>query len=372
MASELSAMDSARAAALLDQIQVGALDITSSLAAVLRKCVLLGGAYDSDDLVRWAKRELDGYKPEDQLPDHRVVHVPLQFDAVVGAHQVECHPLSSSELPAQVRPIVSERFEFRHGVGDLEALRDRAHREGAVKLQTDAERDLAPLLSRIKGVGWNVLRVYSSVSAPALEGILSSTRNGLVEFVGRLSAVQAATGDPPTGAIGGQSGAPGEPKVTRSSAVSTRAEAVAQEADRATKTRTRRRIPVVGWLGKQDELRVIDWIGIGVIAALVAALAVWFVTSDPFNSSQAGALVPYRYFVSIPKADEVNSYIAPSLSSTLAGTYTDGPQPLSVVCLAADRSTGSLTWAKLSDGTFIALKALRREVDTHRGAPPRC
>jgi AbiTii len=363
-------MDSARAAVLLDQIQVGALDSTSSLAAVLRKCVLLGGAYDSDDLVRWAKRELDGYKPEDQLPDHRVVHVPLQFDAVVGAHQVECHPLASSELPAQVRAIVSERFEVRHGIGDLEALRDRAHREGAAKLQTDAERDLAPLVSRIKRVGWNVLRVYSSVSAPALEGILSSTRNGLVESLGRLSAVQPTTGDPPTGDIGGPSGAPGEPNVTSSSAMSTRAEVAAQEAAQGTKTRTWRRIPVVGWLGKQDELRVIDWIGIGVIAAVVAALAVWFITNDPINSSQAGALVPYRYFVSIPEADVVNSHIAPSMSSTVAGTYSDGPQPLSVVCLAADRSTGSFTWAKLHDGTFIPLKALSPEVDTHRGVPP--
>jgi len=191
-------MDSARSAVLLDQIQGGALDSTSSLATVLRHCILLGGAYGSDDLVGWAKRELNGYKPEDQLPDHRVVHVPLQFDAIVGTHQVECHPLASSELPAQVRAIVSERFEFRHGIGDLEALRDRAHQEGAVKLQTDAARDLAPLVSHIKGNGWNVLRVYSSVSAPALEGILSSTRNGLVELVGRLSAVQPTTGDRPT------------------------------------------------------------------------------------------------------------------------------------------------------------------------------
>lgn len=57
---------------LLAQDEDGALDSSTSLADTLRKCIALGGQAGSEELRDWARRELDGYKVEDELPEYRV------------------------------------------------------------------------------------------------------------------------------------------------------------------------------------------------------------------------------------------------------------------------------------------------------------
>jgi hypothetical protein len=74
--------------------------------------------------------------------------------------------------------------------------------------------------------------------------------------------------------------------VPEGSAAATGAEAPTREASQGRVGQRARRIPIIAWLGKHDEIRVIDWITIGVIAAVIAALAVWFVTSGPKGASQ--------------------------------------------------------------------------------------
>lgn len=70
----------ARAVDLLERIEEGALDPGRPLADTLRLCVALGGRAGSADLRDWARRELDEYGADDDLPSYRVVSVPILID----------------------------------------------------------------------------------------------------------------------------------------------------------------------------------------------------------------------------------------------------------------------------------------------------
>jgi hypothetical protein len=66
-----------RATKLLRDIQSGALDSSSSVSDLLRKCVALGGASGSRDLVVWASSEVNGFKGnKTELPAYRKVAAP--------------------------------------------------------------------------------------------------------------------------------------------------------------------------------------------------------------------------------------------------------------------------------------------------------
>jgi hypothetical protein len=60
-----------RSSGLLREIEAGALDSWTPIADVLRKVIAIGGRYHSPELRDWASRELNGYGPDDELPDYR-------------------------------------------------------------------------------------------------------------------------------------------------------------------------------------------------------------------------------------------------------------------------------------------------------------
>jgi hypothetical protein len=52
------------------------------LAATLRKCIALGAQTRNADLRDWASHELYGYREDNEVPEYRIIHVPLMIDAV--------------------------------------------------------------------------------------------------------------------------------------------------------------------------------------------------------------------------------------------------------------------------------------------------
>jgi hypothetical protein len=87
---------------LLEEIEKGALDSGKPIAEVLRKAITLGGRADSAELRDWARRELTGYGPDDELPPYRRIVAPLQMDAATMGGFIKNQSLSSWE-PSPVR-----------------------------------------------------------------------------------------------------------------------------------------------------------------------------------------------------------------------------------------------------------------------------
>jgi hypothetical protein len=56
---------------LLDDIIDLAVDNSSSLSMLLRKCLLLAHTLKNQRFRTWAEKELDGYDQRNELPDYR-------------------------------------------------------------------------------------------------------------------------------------------------------------------------------------------------------------------------------------------------------------------------------------------------------------
>lgn len=69
---------------LLAQVEDGAPDSSTSLADTLRKGISLGCQAGSEELRDWARRELDGYKVEDQLPVYWVLPAAVKIDGTTS------------------------------------------------------------------------------------------------------------------------------------------------------------------------------------------------------------------------------------------------------------------------------------------------
>jgi hypothetical protein len=64
---------------LLAQIAEGVVDETVPLAALLRKCLMLGAQAGSEKLREWATQELNGYVGAKSLPEYRRIPAAMEL-----------------------------------------------------------------------------------------------------------------------------------------------------------------------------------------------------------------------------------------------------------------------------------------------------
>lgn len=61
---------------LLREIQASAIDGTSDLETLLRKCRVLASRLQNNEFKQWVQSELDGYRDEIEVPEYR--HIQSQ------------------------------------------------------------------------------------------------------------------------------------------------------------------------------------------------------------------------------------------------------------------------------------------------------
>lgn len=183
------------ARSLIDEIERDALAEQVAISTVLRKCLALGGQTGSQALRDWATRELNGYGPDDDLPEYRVIHAPLRLDGIAGNYQVRGQAVPPSSLPEVVREYVSERLELRQGVGEIAALTKQVD----IKLMPSGGGDIARLMNaESSNPHQHVDSVYWAVAHPAMEGALDRIRTSLTVLVAELRATSERTDETPT------------------------------------------------------------------------------------------------------------------------------------------------------------------------------
>lgn len=189
---------------LLSEIERDLLD-GKPLADTLRKCVVLGGRSNSQELRDWASQELRGYNGETDLPAYRCVPAPLMIDAIAGHTHITGQRISPSELPDVVAEQIKEEVELRDGVGQLEALIAGAGQRSSVKLSPLRAADIARLMDAQSGNPFQqVLAFYWAVSPSAIHGALDQTRTTLAELISELRAIVPPSQDTPTAAQAAQ------------------------------------------------------------------------------------------------------------------------------------------------------------------------
>lgn len=171
-----------RATSLLRDIQKGALDSSTSVSDLLRKCVALGGASGSRRLLDWSSSELSGYQDKSDLPAYRTVAAPLQIDGLVGWTQFKSKNIPPSALPEFVRDSIKEEVQFGQGVGTLEEFAASAN--DAVLISPPGSSELVRYWNdEVDSDTQEIHRLYWSVSKSEVAGILHQIRNQLVKLI---------------------------------------------------------------------------------------------------------------------------------------------------------------------------------------------
>ncbi|MGA5492568.1 hypothetical protein ACPCTG_32770 [Streptomyces pseudogriseolus] len=178
-----------RAHTLVAEIERDALDEKVPLVSVLRKCIALGGAVDSDQLREWAGSELRGYRGETETPDYRIVAAGIHLDAVAGPSIIKGQRISPSQLPDVVREAgISEELPLRMGIGELEAslagdIQEHLHISlpGGADIMRMMDHEANQPFQKITAVYW-------SVSKTAIAGVLDQVRTTLTELVAEIRA----------------------------------------------------------------------------------------------------------------------------------------------------------------------------------------
>lgn len=122
------------AGGLLSQIEDDALVSATPLADTLRKCVALGGRAGSAELREWARRGLDGYGPENELPGSGTVGAIIAIDGATMNAVVTSQQIAHSALPEFAQDHIKGEVELRYGVAQLERM-VKSEKGGNIKLQ---------------------------------------------------------------------------------------------------------------------------------------------------------------------------------------------------------------------------------------------
>ncbi|MFK0131139.1 hypothetical protein ACIQRZ_12335 [Streptomyces rubiginosohelvolus] len=178
-----------RAHTLVAEIERDALDESVPLASVLRRCIALGGAVDSDQLREWAGRELRGYQGDIETPDYRIVAAGIHLDAVAGPSTITGQRISPLQLPDVVREKgISEELPLRMGVGELEASID-GDEQGHLHISLPGGADIARMMDHVANQPFQkITAVYWSVSKASIAGVLDQVRTTLTELVAEIRA----------------------------------------------------------------------------------------------------------------------------------------------------------------------------------------
>ena len=161
------------------------------LAALLRKCISLGGITGSDRLREWASRELKGYEAADELPSYRHVASPLLLDGAMPGGRTTGQLVSADLIPDDIRDVFnSSDVHFDQPIAELAALVDKAAARGedSVKLGPPGTAELVTIVNQGLRPGQVIERLYWSVSTASIRRILDVVRTNLVELIAEMRA----------------------------------------------------------------------------------------------------------------------------------------------------------------------------------------
>lgn len=171
---------------LLDAIEQKLID-SAPLSDVLRMLMLLGGRLESDGLRDWAKSQLDGYGPEDALPEVRSVGAPIYISGVVGFNRITGQHISAAMLPDFASKVMKDFIELRHSIPKLESTiaNIKASAKEVMVLNVPNWEGIAREIDKAQEFQ-QTTSMYREVHITELEAIVADARNKTAELLGEL------------------------------------------------------------------------------------------------------------------------------------------------------------------------------------------
>ena len=163
---------------LLEDIQKDAIDASSDLGSLLRKCKVLAARLGSKELEDWIVWESNGYPEHVPVPGYRVWSLQLKgyFSGAFGS-SLNNAPISTAFLPDQTRRLY-DAYEFRLSISAVESL---LKKDGASILKVDTG-DMSLTLGTKVYKHMNCLECWAEFSAMNLEELLNTVRERVLDF----------------------------------------------------------------------------------------------------------------------------------------------------------------------------------------------
>jgi hypothetical protein len=179
---------------ILEEIQAAAVDGTSNLGTLLRKCKLLAAHLGSEPLENWLLWESNGYPDDVQVPDYRVFELRLKghFSGVSGS-AIRDAPIPMVCIPERVRKQY-ERYECRQSIAGIE----RVLKSGNDTFYINTG-DLAVALGQDVYDHYNCISAWAESGSSDLVEVLNTVRNRILDFALALWKRSPRAGEGGTG-----------------------------------------------------------------------------------------------------------------------------------------------------------------------------
>ena len=166
---------------LLEDIQVAAVDASTNVGTLLRKCKLLAARLRNQPLEKWVTLESNGYPDDVEVPDYRIwpLEVKGHFVGPLGSG-LRNAPIPFVCLPEEMRA-GRLGYECRQSIASIEATLEKLGKDGKdiVRFGTG---DLAVVLGTNVYQGHNCIQASSEFGSGALVELVNGVRNRILDF----------------------------------------------------------------------------------------------------------------------------------------------------------------------------------------------
>ncbi|MCY4553710.1 MAG: hypothetical protein OXC79_08545 [Candidatus Poribacteria bacterium] len=163
---------------LLEDIQKEAIDASSDLGSLLRKCKVLAAHLGSKELEDWLISESNGYPEDVPVPEYRVwsLQVKGHFSGSFGSG-LRNAPIPMLLLPEKVKRRYNE-YECRLSIAAVESA-IKQNKTGMFQVTTG---DLAVVLGEKVYENMNCLQCWAEFSITDLDELLNTVRERVLDF----------------------------------------------------------------------------------------------------------------------------------------------------------------------------------------------
>lgn len=180
---------------LLREIQNSAIDSSTDISTLLRKCKVLAARLGNEEFKNWVDFELNGYPDIESLPDYRVLKVNSKGH-FSGPFQSELRnadiPLMC--IPEKFRDVMSHSYMTQPAIA-IEALAKESN--GAGLAQEPWNPNFVALHADKIYEGRNCLQAWKVISATSFVAAVDAVRNKILSFAIEIEAENPDAGEAP-------------------------------------------------------------------------------------------------------------------------------------------------------------------------------
>lgn len=162
---------------LLHELENGAASDEMPIGTLLRKCLILAHRLRSKPATDWVERELNGYGPDDDVPDYRKLSLIIKAEIVNYTMRHSSWTVPPALLGKHRDNVTN--ITYRESVGEVEHFL-RSGKGGNISVSMG---DLALLLNNNEAITGQVLSAWGEADASQLANILEAVRNRVLMFV---------------------------------------------------------------------------------------------------------------------------------------------------------------------------------------------